>query len=200
MNSRYQSIAQSARGEFKEKNSKFLSYAFPVLTEQEIKSALQTVQKEHPKARNICYAYRLGLDNLVFRANDANEPSGTAGKPILAQIDSFGLKYILIVVVRYFGGTKLGVPGLIHAYKTSSQFALQNSQLIEKTVQKYFRLEAGYDLLNELMSFMKNQKVNLISTNFENGCIIDFSFDADLTIDEQLKKFNGIKLTHLKTL
>jgi len=136
MQDQYQTIFESSIGEFKDRGSKFIAYAYPVYTEKDWQKHLEEVKKLHFKARHHCYAYRLGLDGNQFRANDDGEPSGTAGRPILGQIDSFGLTNVFVVVVRYFGGTKLGTSGLINAYRESTATAFRNAQIIEKTVEK----------------------------------------------------------------
>jgi uncharacterized YigZ family protein len=132
----YLTIAATSLGEFKEKGSKFLAYAYFVSNESDIKEKLDLLKKEHFKATHHCYAYRLGTDGKNYRANDDGEPSGTAGRPILGQIDSFGLTNLLIVVVRYYGGTKLGTSGLINAYRESAKEALSNAEKIEKIIPK----------------------------------------------------------------
>ena len=134
----YQTLKSPIQAEFKDKGSRFLAFAYPVLTAEQVKKHVDDLRQEHHKARHWCYAYRLGVDGNQFRANDDGEPSGSAGRPILGQIDSFELTDVLVVVVRYFGGTLLGVPGLIHAYKTSTQMVLENAQIIEKNIEKIF--------------------------------------------------------------
>jgi uncharacterized YigZ family protein len=136
----YKTIAGPSTGEFKDRGSKFFAYAFPVFTEEEWQEELEAVKKEHFKARHHCYAYRLGVDQNNFRANDDGEPSGTAGRPILGQIDSFELTNVLIIVVRYFGGTKLGTSGLINAYKLSAAAALDNATIEERLIEDVYTL------------------------------------------------------------
>ncbi len=162
----YQTISGSSKGEFKNKGSKFLAYAFPANSESEWQMHLEAVKKAHPKARHYCYAYRLGLDENNFRTNDDGEPSGTAGKPILGRIDSFGLTNIIIIVVRYFGGTLLGASGLINAYKLSAAAALENAEIIEKTVEVVYQLTFDYALMSEVMNAIKKYNLEMIHQNF----------------------------------
>lgn len=151
----YYTIEKSAIAEFKDRGSKFISYVFPIQTREEFKEKLATIKKEHPKATHHCFAYRIGIDGNNFRVNDAGEPSGTAGKPIIGQIDSKGLTNILIIVVRYFGGTLLGKPGLINAYKTAASLALQITPVVQKPVLINYRLQFEYTVLNEVMKIVK---------------------------------------------
>jgi len=140
----YYTIEKPVEAMFKDRGSKFLAYAYPVTSEKKIKEHIQQLKKEHPKAVHHCVAWRLGYDGNLFRANDDGEPSGTAGKPMLGQIDSMMLTNVLVVVVRYFGGTLLGVPGLIHAYKTVTADALQQATIIEKWIESYYQLRFEY--------------------------------------------------------
>lgn len=160
-------MAAPSTGEFRDRGSKFLAYAWPIRSEEDVQHHLEALKKEHPKARHHCYAYRLGLDKNNFRANDDGEPSGTAGKPILGQIDSFGLSNVFIVVVRYFGGTLLGTSGLINAYKTSTQDALQKAQIVEKIVEAVFRLVFPYAIMPDVMNAVKKLEINVLKQEFE---------------------------------
>lgn len=162
----YLTIASMSEGLYKEKGSKFFAYAFPVDSDEDIKEQLEWTKKEHPKARHHCFAFRLGMDQNQYRANDDGEPSGTAGKPILGQIDSFGLTNVFVVVVRYFGGTKLGVPGLIHAYKTSTIDAFEQAEIITKTVENKYVITFGYEVMSEVMNALKKWSINVISQDF----------------------------------
>ncbi len=164
----YKTISSSSIGEFKDRGSKFFAYAFPAYSEEEWQLQLEEVKKEHFKARHHCYAFRLGLDKNNFRANDDGEPSGTAGRPILGQIDSFGLTNIFIVVVRYFGGTKLGTSGLINAYRTSAQVALTNADIIEKSLDDIFQITFDYALMSEIMNTLKKLEIEMVSQDFGN--------------------------------
>ena len=147
----YKSIAAASKGLFKDNGSRFIAHAYPVETEEEVKEIVASLKKEYYDARHHVYAYRLGYKGDKFRANDDGEPSGSSGRPVLGQIDSFGLSDILVVVVRYFGGIKLGIPGLIRAYKTSTADALENAQIVEKIASKMYRVHFGYLNMNDVM-------------------------------------------------
>lgn len=162
----YKTITAPSTGEFKDRGSKFFAYAFPVFTEEEWQEALEAVKKEHFKARHHCYAYRLGVDQNNFRANDDGEPSGTAGRPILGQIDSFELTNVLVIVVRYFGGTKLGTSGLINAYKLSAADALNNATIEERLIEEVYTLDFEYHLMPNVMNALKKLDLNVIKQDF----------------------------------
>ncbi len=155
---------------FKDKNSKFFGYAFPVLKETDVKAHLETLKKEHHAARHWCYAYRLGVQNAVYRANDDGEPNNSAGMPIYGQIQSFDVTNVLIVIVRYFGGVKLGVGGLINAYKTAAQWALEQANIIEKTINIEYLLTFDYKNMNKVMRIIKEKKLILINQKLEMDC------------------------------
>lgn len=159
-------IASLSIGEFRDRGSKFLAYAFPVRSESECQTRLEEVRKEHPKARHHCYAYRLGLDKNNFRANDDGEPSGTAARPILGQIDSFNLTNVFVVVVRYFGGTLLGTSGLINAYKSSTMDALRQAEIVEQVVEDIFQLTFDYALMSDVMNAVKKLELRILSQEF----------------------------------
>ena len=169
----FRSIAAPSRGLFKDNGSRFIAFAYPVETEEEIKAIVDSLKKEYHDARHHCYAYRLGYRRDRFRANDDGEPSGSAGRPILAQIDSNSLSDILIVTVRYFGGIKLGIPGLIRAYRTSAADAIQNSEIIEKIASKRFRITFGYLSMNSVMKVMKDLGLAQSRQEFGMNCIIE---------------------------
>lgn len=160
---------------FKEKNSKFFGYAFPIQSEEDVKQHLEDLKKSHHAARHWCYAFQLGTEKLYFRANDDGEPNNSAGMPIYGQILSFDVTNILIVVVRYFGGVKLGVGGLISAYKTAAQMALENASIIEKTIDKHFRIEFEYKDMNKVMRVIKEKNLNLVDQKMEMSCEITLS-------------------------
>lgn len=166
----YQTLKSPIQAEFKDKGSRFLAFAYPVQTVEQVKKYVDDLRQEHHKARHLCYAYRFGVDGNQFRANDDGEPSGSAGRPILGQIDSFELTDVLVVVVRYFGGTLLGVPGLIHAYKTSTQMALENAQIIEKNIEKTVRIRCEYPYLNEAIRIAKNHQAEIIEQDLQLDC------------------------------
>ena len=157
---------------FKDKNSKFYGYAFPVLSKQEVKLHLETLKKQHHAARHWCYAYQLGTETTTFRANDDGEPNNSAGMPIYGQIQSFNVTNILIVVVRYFGGVKLGVGGLINAYKTSAQLSLEASRILEKTININYNITFDYKNMNKVMRIIKERQLKVISQKLELNCNI----------------------------
>ncbi|THD68061.1 YigZ family protein [Robertkochia marina] len=160
---------------FKEKGSKFYGYAYPVKNEEEVKVILEELKSKHHSARHWCYAWQIGTENPGFRANDDGEPSNSAGMPIYGQIQSFELTNVLVVVVRYFGGTKLGVGGLIQAYKASAQFALEASTLVEKTIDQHFILEFEYKDMSHVMRVIKEKQLNLIEQEMGLTCKIEIS-------------------------
>jgi uncharacterized YigZ family protein len=151
----YQTIERSAKAEYKDRGSRFIAYLFPANTPEDFKKQLREIKEEHPKAVHHCFAYRLGVDGAVFRTNDDGEPAGTAGKPILGQLDSKGVTNAAVVVVRYFGGTLLGVPGLIAAYKTVTALALQLTPVLQKPGLVNYNLQFDYTLLNDVMLLVK---------------------------------------------
>jgi uncharacterized YigZ family protein len=155
---------------FKEKGSKFFGYAFPVLSEDDVKECIEELKKKHHAARHFCYAYQIGIEKIQYRANDDGEPNNSAGLPIYGQIQSFEVTNVLIVSVRYFGGTKLGVGGLISAYKTSAQLALEASDILEKTINIQFKLTFNYDLMNAVMRFVKEKSIDIVSQKLEMDC------------------------------
>ena len=160
---------------FKDKNSKFFGYSFPVTSEDEVKSAIENLKKQHHSARHWCYAYQIGTENMNYRANDDGEPNNSAGMPIYGQIQSFDLTNILIVVVRYFGGVKLGVGGLINAYKTTAQLALENSKIITKTINIDYLIKFDYKNMNKVMRIIKEKQLNVIDQKLELDCQIRIS-------------------------
>ena len=157
---------------FKEKNSKFFGYAFPITSEDEIKSIVNNLRKQHFGAGHFCYAFQLGTDTVSFRANDDGEPSNSAGMPIYGQIQSFGLTNVLVVVVRFFGGVKLGVGGLIFAYKTAAQMALEESVILEKTIDVHFQISFDYKNMNKVMRIIKEKNLEIISQQMKESCEI----------------------------
>lgn len=217
MQDQYHTIADASYGEFKDKGSKFHAYAFPVETEAEIAEQLQAVKKEHFKARHHCYAYRLGLDKNNFRANDDGEPSSTAGKPILGQIDSFGLTNVFIVVVRYFGGTKLGVSGLINAYRSSAAEALKAAEVIQKTVKDIYQIAFEYTVMGDLMNAIKKLDLDMQNQDFGASPTLEIAIRqsevegtlirlkaqiARISIEEAatLESFDLAKITYQRTV
>jgi len=171
----YKSIAAEARGLFKDNGSRFIAHAYPVETEEEIKEIVAALKKEYYDARHHVYAYRLGYLGDKFRANDDGEPSGSSGRPVLGQIDSNGLSDILVVVVRYFGGIKLGIPGLIRAYKTATADAIANAEIVEKIASKMYRVHFGYMSMNSVMKVFKDMELEQRNQKFDMECSLDTS-------------------------
>lgn len=174
MKDSYLTIDAPSTGEFRDRGSKFYAYAFPVSKEEDWQNALLGIKKEHPKARHFCYAYRIGLDQNNFRANDDGEPSGTAGRPILGQIDSKSLTNTFIVVVRYFGGTLLGTSGLINAYRQAALEAISAAEISEKIIEDEYRLNFDYALMGEVMNSVKKVGVNVLKQHFEEIAFLEF--------------------------
>lgn len=184
---------------YKEKNSKFFGYAFPVTTEEEIKEILERLRKEHFSARHWCYAYQIGTEKIQYRANDDEEPNNSAGMPIYGQIQSFEVTNVLVVVVRYFGGVKLGVGGLISAYKIAAQMALENSEIVERTIDKHFIISFGYANMNKVMRIIKEKNLQIVSQKMEMDCEIEISIRKK-NVQNLLDTFENlyeIKLTEI---
>lgn len=188
----YKTIKTQSSGIYKEKGSKFLSFAFPITSVEQAKEIIQRHKKEYFNARHVCYAYMLGSKHETFRANDDGEPSGTAGKPILGQINSNQLTDILIIVVRYFGGILLGTGGLITAYKEAANDAIINNEIIKKTVKANISIRFDYGLLNDIMSICKQLNAVIISQQFDNECQVVISIDK---ADEETAKAKFDKLS-----
>ena len=159
----------------KEKSSKFYGYAYPVLNEEDIKKHLDELRKKHPGAVHFCYAYQIGVEKISYRANDDGEPSNSAGAPIYGQIQSQGLTNVLVVIVRFFGGIKLGVGGLIVAYKSAAQMSLENAEIIEKTINIHYLVSFDYKNMNKVMRIIKEKNVEIISQKMELNCEIEIA-------------------------
>lgn len=198
----YLTIEGFAEGLYKEKGSKFIALAYPVKNESEVKAVLAELRKVYHDARHHCYAYVLGFDKSAFRINDDGEPSGTAGKPIYGQILSADLTNILIVVVRYFGGTLLGVSGLIKAYKSASKDAIDNALIIEKTVNDVYKITFNYSTMNDVMKCLKDNDVVFINQEYNLISSITFSVRKNLSnkIFDFLQKIDGVKVIYEKTI
>ncbi len=169
----YQTLARpSAEILYKEKNSKFFGYAFPVTTEDEVKNHLEQLRKQHPGAVHFCYAWQMGTDKTTHRANDDGEPSNSAGMPIYGQIQSFNVTNVLIVIVRFFGGVKLGVGGLISAYRTAAQMALEQSEIVERTIDMHYLLSFDYKNMNKVMRVIKEKNLVIVDQKMELDCEI----------------------------
>ncbi|PWK19493.1 IMPACT family protein [Xanthomarina spongicola] len=202
MKDTYKTISKASKEVlFKDKNSKFFGYAFPVLNEDTVKDHIDELKKQHHSARHWCYAYQIGTDenNIQFRANDDGEPNNSAGMPIYGQIQSFEVTNILIVVVRYFGGVKLGVGGLINAYKTTAQMALESSRIVTRTINKQFEIRFDYKNMNKVMRVIKEKNLNIINQTLELDCkiIISVRLKDSLNI---YNKFNTIFEVEIKEL
>ncbi len=192
----YLTLAESAEALYKEKGSKFLAYAYPVSSEEQIRECLDALRKRYYDATHHCYAWRLGADGQNYRVNDDGEPSSTAGRPILGQLLSYGVTDVLVVVVRYFGGTKLGVSGLIAAYKESASAVLSAARIIERTVDVQFEVEFGYLVMNDVMRVVKEMRLDVLEQRFDNLCTMRLSIRAGRAdaLRERLQKIEGIQI------
>ncbi len=196
MEDTFKTIEKPSEGYFKDKGSKFLAYAFPVNNEEEIKELITRIKKEHHSARHHCYAWRLGSEEIQFRANDDGEPSSTAGKPILGQLQSFGVTNVLLIVVRYFGGILLGASGLINAYRTAAADALNNATIKTQLIERFFEVHFNYENLNDVMLIIKQENLNVVKTQFEESCRLVFSVkksDAQ-RVEKIFENFYGVDI------
>jgi uncharacterized YigZ family protein len=200
-NDAYQTIAKPTEGEFRDRGSKFIAYAYEVNTEEEVKERLAEVKSIHPKARHHCYGYQLGLEDNRYRANDDGEPNGSAGLPILNTIKSFEVTDTLVIVVRYFGGTLLGVSGLINAYKNATDEALRNAKIIEKTVNKLIHIRFKYPQMNDVMQFIKTHDIIIKEQTYDtnSGLILDIRLSLIPTLEEVFKGMDGVEIEILST-
>jgi len=198
----YKTIKNPSEGVYKDKGSKFLAFAFPFQKEEQLKEIIAKLKSEHPKANHHCYAYRLTPDRSIFRANDDGEPSGTAGRPILNTLLSKDLTNILIIVVRYFGGTLLGVSGLINAYKQATEEALNKAEVIYKTVQDIYQIKFEYPLMNDVMKIIKDEVLDNFNQEFDLSCKIEIAINkSEVTrIIGKLEMLAPIKLMYLQTI
>lgn len=169
----YNTIEKEAFAEFKDRGSRFLAYAFPIFSVESFKIRLQQIKEEHPKAVHHCFAYRVGTDGNNFRSTDDGEPSGSAGRPILGQIDSKQLTNVAVIVVRYFGGMLLGVPGLINAYKTSAALALQTTPTVQKAIEINYRIQFDYTMMNEVMTLVKKYNCTVLKKEMQLFCVME---------------------------
>lgn len=198
----YQTIATPSEGIYKEKGSKFLAFAFPIFSEEEFKNHLAQLKKDYHDARHHCYAFKLGLTENEYRYSDDGEPNNSAGKPIYGQILSKNITNVGIIVVRYFGGTKLGVGGLVTAYKEAAADALNNAIIIEQTVNNFYQITFDYPVMSEVMNFIKKHELIVSKQIFENNCLIEFSIrqtEASFIVDE-LEKIEELKMQFVKTI
>lgn len=198
----YNMLSTIGEGLYKEKGSKFIASAFTITSEEEAKQRIAEIKKKYYDARHNCFAYMIGPDKAIFRASDDGEPSGTAGKPILNQILSKDVTNVCVVVTRYFGGIKLGTSGLINAYKTASRDALDNAQIIQKTVNEVYSLEFAYPLMNEVMRIMKEENLEQLNPRFEMDCYLEFSTRKN-DVEKIVTRFRnlyGVKIEYIKTI
>ncbi len=193
----YYTVAKSGKAEFKDRGSKFIGYVYPIASAEEFRDRLNDVKKEHPKATHHCFAYRLGLDGNTHRVSDNGEPSGTAGRPILGQIDSKTLVNTLVVVVRYFGGTLLGVPGLINAYKSAAALALQTTQLVQKPVEKEFLVQFDYTQVNEIMTLVKQYNCRVVRQEMQLFCNMTIAIPRNRVpeVSYKLQEIRNVELS-----
>jgi uncharacterized YigZ family protein len=193
----YYTIEKSGSAEFKDRGSKFIAIAQPIATVEEFKQALNEIKKLHPKATHHCFAYRLGLDGNSFRVSDDGEPSGTAGRPILGQIDSKELTGVLVVVVRYFGGTLLGVPGLINAYKSAAALALQITPLVQKQVEKEFTVQFDYTRIGEIMALAKQYNCRVVKQEMQLFCNMTIAIPKNRVteVSYKLQELKNVELS-----
>ena len=188
----YYTIETQATAEFKDRGSKFLAYSYPLKDAKDFKTHLQELKKEHPKAAHHCFAYKIGVDGNIFRSSDDGEPSGTAGKPIMGQIESRNLTNTLIIVVRYFGGSLLGVPGLINAYKTAASLVLQCTPIVQKAVEINYELQFNYTEMNDVMRVVKQFNCTVHKNEMQLFCILQIGIPKN-QLNEVLSALTNIK-------
>ena len=197
----YKTITSISHGIYKEKGSRFVSIAIPISGQEEIKPIIDRIKKEHHEARHHCYAYMIGHERNIWRVNDDGEPSGTAGRPILGQINSFGLTNIIIVVSRYFGGTLLGVSGLLNAYRSAAESALKNAELTEKTVNEYYEISYPYISMNDVMKILKEENIGQSEQSFDIECriLLNFRVSAKEKVLNRLARIDGLNYRYIET-
>lgn len=197
--STYRTLTDLSEGIYKEKGSKFIAFAVPCYNEKEAKEYLDSWRKEHYQSRHVCYAYRFGVDQKVFRANDDGEPNNSAGAPILGQIQSFDLSNVLIGVVRYFGGTKLGVGGLIHAYKTAAKEAIENGEICELEVFDWIRVNFEYSAMPNVMNLLKQHNLVMKDQVFEDSCtlVVNLPLNKSAFIQAELEEISNVEIESL---
>jgi uncharacterized YigZ family protein len=195
----YNTIEKSSIAEFKDRGSKFIAHAFPIVDTSQFKKDLAELKKEHPKATHHCFAYRLGLDGNNFRVGDDGEPAGSAGRPILGQIDSRQLTNVLVIVVRYFGGTLLGVPGLINAYKTSAALALQITAVVRKPVEINYTLQFDYTIMNDIMTIIKQCDCVVLSQDMQLFCRMEIAIPRN-RMEEALYKLKAVRSLEMEKI
>ncbi len=198
----YKTISKASEGIFRDKGSKFIAYVYPLTSESELKGIVSNLRYIHPKANHFCWALRLSPDRSIFRVNDDGEPSGTAGRPILNTLLSFTITNVLVVVVRYFGGTLLGVPGLINAYKKATLEAINNSDIIELTIKSVYEISFDHSQMNEVMKIIKDEDLKIKNQAFDNVCIthVEIRQAFQEKILDRFKKIRNINLKYISTL
>jgi uncharacterized YigZ family protein len=195
----YKTIAKSSQGSFRDKGSKFLAFAIPASSEQEVKQHLELLRKKYFDATHHCYAYVLGFDKSAYRVNDDGEPSGTAGRPIYGQLLSADLTNILVVVVRYYGGTNLGIPGLINAYKTSALDAINNATILTKIVKETYEIQYPYEAMNDVMKIIKDEILEVINNEFGMKCVIRLAI-RHTDVERVVGKFSKVNQLNINYL
>lgn len=198
----YFTIKTPSEGIYKEKGSKFIAFAYPIYSEEEFKEHLAQLKKDYHDARHHCYAFRLGLSENEYRYSDDGEPNNSAGKPIYGQLLSSNITNIAIIIIRYFGGTKLGVGGLITAYKEAAKDAISNAKIVKRTVNHYYKIKFDYLAMSDVMGFVKLNNINITNQVFENSCLIEFNIriqKAEQMISE-LEKIEDVKIEFLRTI
>jgi uncharacterized YigZ family protein len=197
----YKTIKSASQGIYKEKGSRFFSFAVPVSDQEEIKPLLDKIKKEHHEARHHCFAYMIGHQRNIWRVNDDGEPSGTAGRPILGQINSFDLTNIILVVSRYFGGTLLGVSGLINAYRSAATSALLNAEITERTLQEYYEITYPYVSMNDVMRILKELNLGQSEQSFDLECriLLNFRVSVKENVLNRLSRIDGLKYRYIET-
>lgn len=193
----YYTIEKPAIAEYRDRGSRFIAYVFPIANTADFKERLAEIKKEHPKATHHCFAYRLGIDGTVFRSSDDGEPSGSAGRPMLGQIDSKQLTNVLVIVVRYFGGTLLGVPGLINAYKSAAAMALQVTPVVQKPIEQVYELEFDYTLMNNVMVIVKQCNCSVIGQEMQLFCRVTIGIPNN-RLDEVLYKLKDLHSVEIR--
>jgi uncharacterized YigZ family protein len=197
----YKTLKSASQGIYKEKGSRFFSFAVPVSDQEEIKPLLDKIKKEHHEARHHCFAYMIGHERNIWRVNDDGEPSGTAGRPILGQINSFDLTNIIIIVSRYFGGTLLGVSGLINAYRSAATSALLNADITERTLQEYYEITYPYISMNDVMRILKELNLGQSEQSFDLECriLLNFRVSVKEKVLNRLSRIDGLKYRYIET-
>jgi uncharacterized YigZ family protein len=196
----YYTIETAGKAEFKDRGSKFIAYAYPVKNADEFKERLNEIKKEHPKATHHCFAYRIGQDGNNFRMSDDGEPSGTAGRPILGQIDGKNLSDVLVIVVRYFGGTLLGVAGLIKAYRSAAALVLQTVAAVQKSVEEEFRIEFDYTMMSEIMHIIKQHACRVVQQDLQLFCTMRIAVPRRISVGifHKISSLKNTKITRVK--